>query len=114
MGLTEKLNELMDKKGISKLQLSKDSEIPYTTIVGFYTKGTDNVKLSTLRKLADYFQCSLDYLVDDNECNNLENTIDDNEVKELVDMIFNLDEDDKKAIINMVNLISSKNQKKEL
>lgn len=104
----------MDKKGISKLQLSKDSKIPYTTIVGFYTKGTDNVKLSTLRKLADYFQCSLDYLVDDNECNNLENAIDDNEIKELVDMIYKLDEDDKKAIINMVNLISSKNQKKEL
>lgn len=113
MSLTDKLDKLMLEKKISKLQLSKESDIPYTTIVGFYTKGTDNVKLSTLRKLADYFQCSLDYLVDDNCCKNFEDDI-DSEVKELTDMIFNLDEEDKNAIINMINILSSKNKKKEL
>lgn len=59
----ETLNSLMESNGLNKNTLSKYSGIPYTTIVGFYTKGTDNVKLSTLRKLADYFNVSLDFLI---------------------------------------------------
>ena len=49
MTFTEKLDALMAKNGINKSILSKESGIPYTTIAGFYTKGTDNVKLSTLK-----------------------------------------------------------------
>ena len=66
MKLTDKLDLLMDEKGINRAELSRGSGIPYTTIANFYEKGTDNVKLSTLKKLAEYFDCSLDYLVDDN------------------------------------------------
>lgn len=65
MLLTEKLNDLMKQKNINRGDLSRESGVPYTTIVNFYEKGTDNVKLSTLKKLADYFKCSLDYLADD-------------------------------------------------
>lgn len=65
MSFTEKLDALMAEKGINKSVLSKESGIPYTTIAGFYTKGTDNVKLSTLKKLSSYFNCSIDFLADD-------------------------------------------------
>ena len=65
MTFTEKLDSLMAEKGINKSILSKESGVPYTTIDGFYKKGTDNVKLSTLRKLSSYFKCTLDFLVDD-------------------------------------------------
>lgn len=65
MSFTDKLDNLMAEKGINKSILSKESGIPYTTIAGFYTKGADNVKLSTLRKLSSYFGCSIDYLADD-------------------------------------------------
>lgn len=65
MSFTDKLDALMAEKGINKSILSKESGIPYTTIAGFYTKGTDNVKLSTLRKLSSYLECSIDYLADD-------------------------------------------------
>lgn len=59
----ENLNSLMKSRGYNKNSLAKESGIPYTTIVGFYTKGTDNLKLSTLRKLSDFFEVSLDYLI---------------------------------------------------
>lgn len=65
MSFTDKLNLLMKERGLNKSQLSAESGIPYTTIDGFYKKGSDNIKLSTLRKLATFFDCSLDYLVDD-------------------------------------------------
>jgi repressor LexA len=62
---TEKLDMLMKERGLSRMSLSKESGIPYMTIVNFYEKGTDNIKLSTLRKLADFFGVSIDYLADD-------------------------------------------------
>lgn len=65
MTLTEKLNHLMKERSINRKQLSAQSQIPYMTIVNFYEKGTENVKLSTLKKLAGYFNVSLDYIADD-------------------------------------------------
>lgn len=63
MSLTDKLDRYMKEKNISRLQLAKESGVPYTTIVNFYEKGTKNVKLSTLKRLADYMNCTLDELV---------------------------------------------------
>ena len=65
MSFLSKLDKLMSERRINKNQLSKEAGIPYTTIDGFYKKGTDNIKLSTLKKLSTYFGCSLDYLADD-------------------------------------------------
>ncbi|OUM86678.1 MAG: hypothetical protein BAA01_11785 [Bacillus thermozeamaize] len=62
---TEKLDLLMKERGLTRMALSRESGIPYTTIVNFYEKGTENIKLSTLRKLADFFGVSIDYLADD-------------------------------------------------
>ena len=68
MNFTEKLDYLMREKGINKSILSKESGIPYTTIDGFYKKGSDNTKLSTLIKLCKYFGVSLDDLVGRMSC----------------------------------------------
>lgn len=66
MTFLDKLEDLMTKKKIKNLHdLSTKSKIPYSTLRGFYTKGTDNIKLPTLRTLAKFFNCSIDYLGDD-------------------------------------------------
>jgi len=65
MTLTEKLDKYMLEHGKNKLTLSKEAGIPYTTLISFYDKGTHNVKLSTLRKLAEYLGYSIDYLTND-------------------------------------------------
>ena len=65
MTLTEKLDILMERRGISRGELAAGSGVPYNTIVGFYTKGYKNSKLQNLRKLAEYFGVSLDRLCDD-------------------------------------------------
>lgn len=65
MGLTDKLDILMKERNISKADLARESGVPYTTIDGFYKKGSENAKLSTLKKLCNYFNCTLDYLADD-------------------------------------------------
>ena len=63
MNIAERLEQLMEQKGISQSQLSRSASIPYTTLDGIRKRNCDNVKLSTLVKLADEFGISLDYLV---------------------------------------------------
>lgn len=63
MDFLEKLNFLMERYGLNKSSLSQKSEIPYTTIDGWYKKGYEGLKLTTLRKIASYFNTSLDYWI---------------------------------------------------
>lgn len=55
MSFTDKLDTLMAERHINKSILSKEAEIPYTTIDGFYKKGSDNIKLSTLMEIGFIF-----------------------------------------------------------
>lgn len=63
MTLLERLEMLMSDKNINKRQLSIGSKIPYSTIDNLWKKGYKNIKLSNLKKIANYFGVSLDYLV---------------------------------------------------
>lgn len=66
MNLSEKLWHLMDKQGIKRSDLSKQTGLPYTTIDSILRrKDFDKVKLSTLHSLKKYFGVSLDYLIID-------------------------------------------------
>ncbi|MCI8420598.1 MAG: helix-turn-helix transcriptional regulator [Oscillospiraceae bacterium] len=67
MDFLEKLNYLMEKNHLNKSTLSKACNIPYTTIDGWYKKGYEGLKLTTLRKLADYFGTTLDYWAAESE-----------------------------------------------
>ena len=75
MGLTDKLDILMNERNMNKADLARESGVPYTTIDGFYKKGSDNAKLSTLKKLCKYFGCTLDYLADDDVDKNSPKTL---------------------------------------
>lgn len=65
MDFLSKLDYLMKTHNLNKRSLSINSGIPYTTIDGFYKKGFENTKLSTIKKLCDYFDVSIDYLAID-------------------------------------------------
>jgi len=65
MKMTDKLDALMNDRKIKRGELAKEAGVPYTTLVGYYERGYQNAKLSNLRQLAEYFDCSLDYLVND-------------------------------------------------
>lgn len=59
----ETFTKLLEDNSLSKSQFSARSGIPYTTIDGFYKKGYENIRLTTLRKIADFFDVTIDYLV---------------------------------------------------
>lgn len=61
MDFLEKLDFLMERFDLTRTTLSQKSGIPYTTIDAWYKKGYEGLKLTTLRKLAQYFNTTLDY-----------------------------------------------------
>ncbi len=67
MTFNEKVDAFMVEKNFNNLkQLALASEIPYTTLKDFYDKkSADNSRLATIRKLAKYMGCSMDYLAYD-------------------------------------------------
>ena len=66
MNFFNKLEFLMARDGIKNLKvLSERSGIPYTTLKGFYSRGVESVKLSTVEKLKIFFDTSLDYLMNE-------------------------------------------------
>lgn len=65
MTFLEKLDYLMEKNHLNKRKVSQGSGIPYSTIDAFYKQGYNNIKLSTFRKLCDYFGVSMDSMARD-------------------------------------------------
>ena len=64
MDFLDRLRMLARNKGLdNNMQLSKASGVPYTTLDNFYRNGYENVKLSTLKKLAVCLDCTIEYLV---------------------------------------------------
>lgn len=67
MELIEKLKLLMKKNNIKNTsQLSKETTIPYTTLKSIFDGDVNDIRLSTSRKLCDFFSITLDDLLDDN------------------------------------------------
>lgn len=64
MGVVDRINLLAKNKGIKNMhQLSKAAGIPYSTLDHLYrTNGEADIKLPTLRRLAEALGTSMDYL----------------------------------------------------
>ena len=90
MTLYERLDALMETHEIkSKAELARLSGITYTTIDGIFKKGQENITLKTLRRISDYFGCTLDYLV-----NGIEDDPEDAAILELIEAAKGNDRDD--------------------
>ncbi len=65
----EIFNELLEDYNLNRKQFAEQSGIPYTTVIG-WTKLNRLPDYTALIKIADFFHCSIDYLVgrqDDSE-----------------------------------------------
>ena len=55
----------MGERGLNRKTLSEACGVPYTTIIGFYSKGYEGTRMSTVKSLAHFFGVSTDYLIRD-------------------------------------------------
>ncbi|MBE6689584.1 MAG: helix-turn-helix domain-containing protein [Ruminococcaceae bacterium] len=66
MSFNKKVNALLKEKGITKAQLAKAADIPYTTLDSMLKRDTDTEKLKTIYSIAKKLGVSVEYLVFDN------------------------------------------------
>ena len=58
----EIFNELLEENELNRKQFAERSSIPYTTVIG-WTKLNRLPDYCALMKIADFFNCSIDFLV---------------------------------------------------
>ena len=107
MDFLEKLDYLMDKRNLNKSTLSKACDIPYTTIDGWYKKGYAGLKLTTLRKLSNFFGTSLDFWA--SEIPDQEFHMDD-DLRQLVRQYGQLDSRDQELVKGLVASLAEKSE----
>lgn len=105
MDLLTKLESLMEKNEIKNLsQLSKCTNVPYTTLRSIFTpKAESNLTLSTAKKLCTFFNVPLDVLIDD-----------DVSLDSYYSKIINLEEFDDETIADIKSYIAYKQYLKTL
>ncbi|MEF9839431.1 MAG: helix-turn-helix transcriptional regulator [Lachnospiraceae bacterium] len=106
MDFLEKLNYLMEQNNLNKSTLSKSCDIPYTTIDNWYKRGYEGLKLTTLRKLADYFGTSLDYWATEND----ELSPD---TSEILRKVQNMSDSEIRAVLAFVDTLNKMNKEKQ-
>ena len=67
MTFLEKLDLMMNARGLNKRQLSILSGVPYTTIDGYYKRGYENAKIANVRKIAKALGVSLNFLLEEEQ-----------------------------------------------
>ena len=63
MDFLNNLSELMEINNVNKKELAKVLGISPSTITMWYSRGCDNVSITTLLKLSKYFNVSMEELV---------------------------------------------------
>lgn len=99
--------------GLKQKEMADKLNIPHNTYNGYET-GKRSPSLGVAKEIADFLNVSLDYLL--GESNTKHNTPDENkEIEEIAKLILQLDEKDKKKIMNYIDIALSevKSNKKE-
>ena len=102
MTFLERLDSLMAEKSLTRASLARLSDVPYTTIDGFYKKGYENAKISTIRKIAHALGVSLDYLIEEEPIETKKAPSMSDEAKELLPLFESLDQLDRVRVIGTV------------
>lgn len=100
MNTGDKILKLMNEKKVSRTELSKALNINYQTLCK-YIQNKRTIPKDVLINIANYFNVTLDYLLNRNEIYMLNDT-------ELANEINKLNENDKKLVKNIVKSLISK------
>ena len=101
MNTGDKILKLMNEEKVSRTELSKALNINYQTLCK-YIQNKRTIPKDALINIANYFNVTLDYLLNRNEIYMLNDT-------ELANEINKLNENDKKLVKNIVKSLISKN-----
>lgn len=107
MNMLEKIQLLMEERELSRADVSRGADIPYTTIDGLFKKGVENARFPTLKKLASFFNVSMEYLINDEVEDRHKDKLDDFSPEEmkLISMWRQLSRDEQMRILGRIEVI---------
>lgn len=100
--LGKRLQELRKENGLTQQELAKKIDISHPQIVRYETKGVQP-PADVLSRLADVFDVSIDYLVNGNKSDKIEQTLKDAELIKQFKKIDQLPEEEKKTILKVIS-----------
>ena len=107
----ERYCKLRDLKGLNDAQVAKYCDFPKSTFSD-WKKGKSEPKISKIRKIAEFLNCSIDYLVNGkNKTYSEEDALldahisEDVELKEAIKKYYTLDEKARKYILEGIDLL---------
>ena len=112
-GLAERLKELRKAKEWSQQQLATEAGVHYTHI-GRYERGQAVPATETLRKLAEAFGVSLDFLVDGSTDEVAKATFEDRDLLRQFKELQTLGEEDKRIVKTLIDAFLAKRKIQEL
>ena len=65
MTIVEKLSVLMKERNLKKSHVAKGAGLSYSTYNSIFKRGYENLELNTLKRLANYFDVTMEYLAND-------------------------------------------------
>lgn len=108
----EIFNNLCKKKGVTAYRIGKETGIATSTFTD-WKKGRSTPKQDKLKKIADYFGVTVEYLMTGEESTlSDENALldvhisEDFELKETIKKYYSLDDRKKKHVIELIDLLS--------
>lgn len=104
-------NDLLDENGLNRKQFAEKSGIPYTTVMGWTNLGRLPDYMALI-KIADYFQCSVDFLVgrqDEIDYNYAYVTCNPAE-QALLKKFRNLNHEKKELVVKLVKILSDQTE----
>jgi len=103
----ELFNDLLEEHNLNRKQFAEQSGIPYTTVIG-WTKLNRLPDYMALIKIADFFQCSIDYLTgrQDNFDNSYSTVKISHSEQNLIKHFRELNSENKELITKLTNNLS--------
>lgn len=114
--MNTRVKKLRKKENLSQREFGKRIFLSQDQI-SLLEKGSRNLTERTINDICREFSINKDWLVDgkgDMYLNCLNDLNIEKEVKEITNALFDLDEEDRDAISNMIHLLKNKKIKKEL
>lgn len=96
-----RLRELRKTNNVSQQKLSKYLNFGYTAIAN-YESGRNQPSLDTVKKIAQYFDVTVDYLIGASDYPRRENDITDKE-SELLGIFRRINEEEKEALLKIIS-----------
>ncbi len=105
----DNLRKLREKKHLSQVRLSIELEVSQE-LISQYELGKSRPNIDNLIKLADYFKCSTDYLLERTNNPNIAGDLPESiiESKEIIEKYSALSKEDKKHFTDFLEYLSNK------